>query len=329
VSHKFDDQWLCERLLVPDSQTNADALVSLYKDKTLVESPSPVEFLYTVVPDTRAATRGDASVEKNLQEQFGLSLDQVASYYREELLGRVRTFWSFNHCWALKPWAEHFLSRPIGRTIVLHFDAHDDLASPMIGVTNVKGVFTAPVGGSTLDLKDGSTIEEFVLRGFVGIGSFIAPALHAVWELDIVHVAQDHRAVPEELEILLETVPETTFTGCRIHRPSVRLALPSHDPKFRYTRTSDVSLALAQAAGRDMVLDIDLDYFCNAFDNKRPDPGAVCTGETTRLMDDLWRVLKASKVVPSLVTLALSPGFFPSDDWPTAVPRLREIISDL
>jgi hypothetical protein len=209
----------------------------------------------------------------------------------------------------------------------------------MIGVTDAKGVFIAPVGESTLDLSDGATIDEFVLRGFVGIGSFIAPLLHAVSELDIVHVAQDHRTDPEEFELLVERVPETTFTGRRLLRPSVRLALPSRSPRIRYTRTSDMGLALDRAAGRDLILDIDLDYFCNAFDNKcpdadalpvqRPGDGETARGETARLVDDLWRLLKASLVAPSLVTVAVSPGFFPSDDWSTAVPRLREIISGL
>src|SRR6188474_3493824 len=85
MSARFDDRWLSERILFPDSRAGADAVLSLYKDKSVIESVSPVETLYSVVPDTLAATRGDTSLERNLQEQFGLRLDQVASYHQEDV----------------------------------------------------------------------------------------------------------------------------------------------------------------------------------------------------------------------------------------------------
>lgn len=329
---RFDDRWLCERLLYPDPKDGAEAVMSLYKDKTIVESVSALETLYTVVADTRAATNGDASVERNLRELFGLDPGQVASYREESLLGRVPTTLAFNHCWALRPWADHLLPGRSGRTVILHFDAHDDLAAPMAGITDAGCVFSAPVGESILDLRDGSSIEEFVLRGFVGIGSFIAPLLHAVAKLDIVHVSREHPEPPEDFEIVLETILETTFTGRSLRRPCVRLAPPSDDARFRYTRTCDLNLAFGRAAGRDWVLDVDLDYFCNAFDNKRREDLPVeqpSIDETARLLEDLRIALKAHGAVPSLATIALSPGFFPSDQWSMTVPRLREIVSHL
>lgn len=334
MSGRFDDIWLCERLLVPDERQAAQTVLSLYKDKTLVESRSPNETLFAVVSDTRAAVRADASIEKNLQEQFGVTLDELAPYHREEPFGAVRTFWSFNHSWALRPLAGHLLCRPGKSAVLVHFDAHDDLASPMIGLTDAKGVFTAPVGESRLDLRDCSTIDEFILRGFIGIGSFIVPLLHAGAALDIVHVARDHRAIPEEFELLLEEVQETTCTGRRLQRPSVRVVPPSHRERFRYTRTSDASVALQRAVGRDLLLDIDLDYFCNAFDNRRADVDAEDSGqlrlaEANRAIDDVHRALNASRLVPSLVTVAFSPGFFPSDGWSAVVPRLRDMFAEL
>jgi hypothetical protein len=330
-THKFNDRWLCERVVFPDSRVAADAVLSLYQDKTVAESHTANETLYAIVADRAAATRYDASIEQNLRTEFGLGLDQLASHHHEERLGKLKTAWSFNHCWALQSWAEHLLSRPFGRPLIVRFDAHDDLAAPMVGVTEAKGVFTAPVGGSTLDLNDTSTIEEFVLRGFIGTGSFIAPILHTLPELDIVHVAQDHETAPEEFELVAEQTIETMFTGRRLCRPGVRLGPASPQARFRYTRTSDAARALDMAAGRDHILDIDLDYFCNAFDNRKPLAHAMAQDawrdETERLIDNFQRALTASTAVPSLVTLALSPGFFPSDYWSATVPRLREIIS--
>ena len=334
MSGTFDDQWLCERLLLPESDDTADAILSLYKDKTVVASPSPLESLYTVVPDSRAATSGDASIERSLQEQFGLTLNELASYHEEQLLGRVRTFWSLNHSWALGPWAQQLLPPRKTRPLVLHFDAHDDLAAPKIGLTSRNGVFHAPVGGSLLDLADASTVEEFVLRGFIGIGSFIAPLLHSIPALDIVHIATESPAAIVEYDLALERRSETTFTGRLMERPCVRLASPSQGAAFTYTRTSDVRLALEKAAGRDVILDIDLDYFCNAFDNRHPVRRVFAVTEATsddiaRRMNALHHLLKANRIVPVIATVALSPGFFPSDLWHGSLARLREVVVDL
>jgi hypothetical protein len=333
VSGKFDDTWVFERLLCDDSDTAARTLLSLYKDKTVVESRSPHESLYSVVPDTRAATRGDSSIAKNLRQQFGIRLDQVAEYHHEETLGTIRTGWSFNHSWALRPLAEQLMSPRAKQPIIIHFDAHDDLASPMIGLTDTNGLFTAPVGDSTLDLRDASTIEEFVLRGFIGIGSFIVPLLHAVAGLEIVHVAQAHSSTAEDLELRLEHIQETTFTGRRLDRPAARIVPPTENTTFRYTRTSDPSIAFQRARHKEVLLDIDLDYFCNVLDNKRADADLTslpsCSRGTAELIDGLHNQLKRGDVVPSLVTVALSPGFFPSDGWPTVIPRLKEILADI
>ncbi len=328
---KFDDRWLCERVVFPDSRVAADAVLSLYKDKSVAASHTANESLYSIVADRSRATRRDLSIEHNLRMQFGLDLDQLASYHHEERLGLVKTFWSFNHCWALKAWAAHLLTGPAGRPMIVHFDAHDDLAMPMIGVTGAEGVFTAPLGDSMLDLRDRSTIDEFMLRGFIGIDSFITPIVHTLPELDIIHVARDHEATPKEFELVVQQLVETTITGRRLRRPAVRLASASADARFRYTRTSDVALALERAAGRDLILDVDLNYFYDAFDHKRPGAdGSARTlwrDETECLIDGLQRSLEASRAVPSLVTFALSPGGFPSEGWSTTLPRLREVIS--
>jgi hypothetical protein len=46
-------------------------------------------------------------------------------------------------------------------------------------------------------------------------------------------------------------------------------------------------------------------------------------------MIDFQRSLETSGVVPALVTTALSPGFFPSDQWSAVLPRLNETIGRL
>jgi hypothetical protein len=334
VSGIVSDTWLSERLLSDDPHEAAAAVLSWYRDRTVVACSSANETLYCVVPDTARATARDRSFERNLREEFGLSLEAVASMHWEERPGRVATHWSFNHCWALKPWARHLLGRSGRPPLVIHLDAHDDLAAPPVAATSVTGVFTAPVGDATLDLRDAETIDHFILRGFVGIGSFIAPIVHAVPEIEIVHVAREHPSGAEELELVLREDRQSTYTGTACRCPGVTLS-PLHEPaRRRYTRTSDVRVAIERARGREVVLDIDLDYFSNAFDDRRPvaeDDVSIDAGlaGAAALVDDLEGALRDAAVVPAVATVALSPGFFPSDGWSTLLPRLRLLFSHI
>ncbi|MBC8085714.1 MAG: hypothetical protein H7Z40_00495 [Phycisphaerae bacterium] len=331
MSATFDDQWLCERILVNDVHVAADEILSLYKDKILRAAPSESEVLYTVAPDIVAPSRADVSLETNLRAYFDLSLEQYPAWTNLETIGRVHAFFSFNHSMALGPWAAYLLAPGRPRCMVLHFDAHDDLASPKVGATQTRGVFAAPVGRATLDLRDGATIEEFVRRGFVGIGSFIVPLLHTVEELDLIHIDREAPETVQSFAIAPDWESYQTFTGTGISRPKVRLDASLEAARLSYMRTSDVRRALEHAAGRDVILDIDLDYFCNAFDNNAPPntTALLSVDQVTCMIEELGENLNASGVVPSLVTIALSPGFFPSDYWKSALKVLRHMLAKI
>jgi hypothetical protein len=77
-----------------------------------------------------------------------------------------------------------------------------------------------------------------------------------------------------------------------------------------------------------VLLDIDMDFFCNFFDDSSSQPGNVpgtreVVEQIHRLEEFLSEALAGRQV--ELVTIALSPGFYPSILWEETFPLVQEI----
>ncbi|MEV4459849.1 hypothetical protein [Microbispora sp. NPDC049633] len=84
----------------------------------------------------------------------------------------------------------------------------------------------------------------------------------------------------------------------------------------------------AQAVADPGWLDIDLDCLCNALDDRNPEPLIGETELRTRLAVMAGYIRAAFPVRPALVTVALSPGFFPAALWRAALTGLQETLAE-
>jgi hypothetical protein len=108
-------------------------------------------------------------------------------------------------------------------------------------------------------------------------------------------------------------------------------ALPANGARsssFSYKRMSESELKRAIPASRPIFLDIDLDFFAMLRSRPAPvdsDPGedlGAAVAAIDRVADALDHAELSQRV--AVVTIAYSPGFFPSAWWHVVVPRLRE-----
>ncbi|MEU6432426.1 hypothetical protein ABZ860_41520 [Microbispora sp. NPDC046973] len=74
-------------------------------------------------------------------------------------------------------------------------------------------------------------------------------------------------------------------------------------------------------------LDIDLDCLCNALDDRNPEPLIGEAELRTRLAAMVDHIRAAFPVRPALVTVALSPGFFPAALWRPALTGLQDLLA--
>jgi len=97
--------------------------------------------------------------------------------------------------------------------------------------------------------------------------------------------------------------------------------------EVRQVRRSSLGIPPAQAVNDPSWLDIDLDCLCNAFDDRNPEPMIGEAELQSRLADLADYVCAVFPVRPELVTVALSPGFFPAALWRPALVGLQELLS--
>ncbi len=234
------------------------------------------------------------------------------------------------HTWALEALARWIARRPAGAPapILLHIDAHDDLQSPSVQVATERGRFAAPFGDETLDLHAPASVAPFVQRGLIGIGGFLTPFWHTVGAGHHIHVHPSNNAGPVTgwLQPAAETV---AYWGGAYDRPTLTVVPHPGTGTITYIGTDDLSVIAACPAEAPVLVNIDLDYFCDHYDDSQTTRPATlpAASEVRCAIEDyvarLHHVL-AGRVV-ELVIVACSPGFFPSVFWQDALALASEL----
>jgi len=338
ISHaRFDDQIRLSRQLFPTEEAAYLALTEVYRDKyPILLREDANAWHYRIGWPTAASFYVDPALPDGLQAFAVSEVGEIGSHYRLErwASGKVLFCLSLSHAWALRAWSAWLRTYPRARPTIIHLDDHADLMAPSLHATAWSGRFRDPTGSVTMRLSDPTAVASMIRRGLVGIGSFITPFLHGGFPCDLVHVC----AAPYAAGLTtvgwvrlgterLATVGRSWLEG---FSPTATVGPPGEAGGTGvFQRFGDVMDLQRLAPEGPVLLDIDLDFFANRYNRdsdwqplpSRDPPLAAVLTEVDRLAECLTVAPFLRQV--EVITLAISPGFFPAEYWRQTVARLR------
>lgn len=318
-----------EKIAFADMNAAISKMAAIYQDRTpVLRRESARQWCFDMKLSRALRPQRDALLEENLRRHFDVDLIQSCALQFSERIGpNNKIFYglTLDHCYALGQWSRWCAERspdsdqPI---LLLHFDAHDDLGSPSIVPMAEPGQFGSLIDSSIMTISDVRSVNRFIHRGFIGIGSFIIPLLHTQPSTQFLHIIPQGNEAPwvrRQKEMVLEI--EQRFYGDRVAKSLVARS-PAHgeEGNRRSVQTNDLSFLRTIDHQGSVFLDIDLDYFCNTYDSNQPVEIEPSPNVIKRRMDEVIVALRDSSILKNLevVTLALSPDFFPSSLWSLA-----------
>lgn len=314
------------RAVVRDLGEAMTYLAGVFHDRVprLVGETARTRF-FELVPVHAARPPTDPDLIRVARELLGLAPDEIANWRRIEddpATGR-RFAVMLEHTHALEAWCGAALLRPTeSPTLLLHIDAHDDLNSPSLLLGADGRTYFAPIGPGFMILDDPKTVRKFATCGYIGIGGFIAPMIGASALNAVLHVTgpRDIGGV-SEASLALCAAPDTGLT--RVEKRS----LAEQGVPYRRMSLHQALDAADHFCGR-ILLDIDLDAFCNRYDSYGGDD--VSDTEALDALAKTVKMLKQSGLLKQAVvtTIALSPGFFPGSLWRDALCFIDDLRSE-
>jgi hypothetical protein len=276
----------------------------------------------------------DENIEVMARRCFQLDLASIAEYYREDNWDGCSVILSMSHSWAL---LNSFVN-VAGEsqfTHIVHVDAHEDLMPCLVSYAPEGGVFCDSLDGCCcLDLTSKPSLIRAVKEGTVNKGSFLTALALLIPSLEISHVLtgseQDYWLRAAQLNFLL---------GSKKCQQSELIWEAEQAPGLPRLMQRPRIAALSVPSDAKVWLDIDLDYFCNRYDGDSDraimegdeKEKMVLLGRLEELLHDLQNSPWRRQV--KKVSIALSPGFFPSEYWHLTLPillsGLRESIGSL
>jgi len=320
------------RVVLPSREMAEQMLARTYPDMEYILEDAGEDWHYRIRPFSRGAVRYDPNLPHNARAQLGISVDEIATWRMLEHYGNILWMEALNHCWALPAWSRWLEGQcePVVSPLMIHIDAHDDLGNSSLLCSANKSRFAAALGNQAMDLTHPESVYTFVQRGLVGIGSFMLPFLWAVGGCRLVHIIPGWSwLAPEcecEYEIRATALTDNLSYGL-LHLSPAAAACDTLVSRFHYTRTADLDyLRLSGSKIPPVFLDIDLDYF-GLYSARIPPPARhhADLADAFAAVDRVIAALEHAGLSRRLavITIAYSPGFFPSGWWQSLVPYLR------
>jgi hypothetical protein len=277
-----------------------------------------------------------------LDRNIGRSLNRIAPGWRKVDIPRLvcrdeSTMVAFDDSWSLVSWSHWWTQNhnadPSIQVVLLHADDHKDLTSPFL--LQVGQQWRDPLTDRIVSFADPASVASAVASGCIGIGCFIVPLLHAVRSLQVRHLCAS-ASVPVTSLIEKDLCADIRFVPTA---PRLALREESCDTQLpceggsSYSGTHDPHLWLSNMPqNAAILLHIDLDYFNDRYG------GGVVAGrreptekEMIGRIDKFCEALSLSGLQHRIenTTIALSPGFCPSEYWQvllkTLIAGLRQI----
>lgn len=213
--------------------------------------------------------------------------------------------------------------------LLLHVDDHDDLMSPRVLIEETR-MYDA-ITGSRISLTNPASVAAAIDSGSIGMGSFIAPLL---WEMPQVQIR--HLAAQPPVNVVPVEASFTPDVFLAPGKPRLEIVTSTDsEARHSYERTPSLTAWLNDLPDWPMLLHLDLDYFNNRFDGDSAwydrkrihDPPAEKMGAA---VDALFDNLVASGALDRIedVSIAVSVGFFPAEYWSPTLERIVDRLKD-
>jgi hypothetical protein len=319
----FLDDYFCETLASAVKETSGEWRISLLK-------PNCPEFFI------------DPEIRQNSEIWGGIKkLSEISYFYRD--VGNV--FESFNDNWTLLSWAQKWThykqSSPFlhHQTLtILHLDDHEDLMNPRVCIREDQ-MFDM-ITKQEIELSNPALVESALISGAIGIGSFIPPFLFALQgtKIQLRHLSEryaDKRSCIQKIHLkkIEDNFLEEESIRLGLHRVNIDEPGDS-DSEHCYHVTSNSDEFLSDIPDGPIFIHFDMDYFNDRFD------GCSCWESEERchnpslpqvmerldsFLDKLMHFDIKDRIIS--VTVAVSPGFFPSEMWGITTQRIRDFFN--
>lgn len=238
----------------------------------------------------------------------------------------------FDDHWTLLAWSRYlhkFPERCGNSMVILHADDHTDLGSPLICATG--DTMYRITDGMPFVVNDPKSVIDAIRADAIEIGTFIVPLCHFARNLQIQHLSLSSDVDLEE-KLLPYYTRNVAWEKCNRLAVS-KNATSGKDRVVPYHRTSNIDTWLKGVpSATDVLLHIDADVFNNRYRGGMTLPkGSVpynppLSAIQERVFEFKHKLL-ASHVVGQIrcISLALSPGFFPSEYWRTMLEMLEPL----
>lgn len=267
----------------------------------------PNDFAYYVDPFLEKALQGwEKPISIQSLSSYRCSLgNSMLSFYDAWTV----YYWSLAFTWLI---SKNYATK---KFTLIHIDDHLDFDSPHIifDGNQYKSIFSH----QKVHFFDPPSIETSILEKSIGNGSFIAPILHSLQEVNILHLRYSHKGGLKQYGLNCIQIEDSLLAKGE-KRPSLKLT--ESTSKHNYFIDSNPKNLLEKAQESEVIfLHIDCDAFSNRYnlDSNWMSNQVSIDLKLEQIKDKITELLYEVSRLPALILMnvALSPGFFPSEYW--------------
>jgi hypothetical protein len=266
----------------------------------------------------------DPHIEHNARVVYGCDLSALATYSSVDVVaGAPIVFTMFHSRALLAPALAHELHGLPHVNTIIHVDDHADLMPALVSVR--PGMLLESISQRRIDLDCRGSIERAIEEGALNIGSFLTAYMLGKPPGRYIHVK---RGIPSTVTPVVPRAHLVPLADYEVESTAIEPATEAVYDAWVLEETPRLPLALRNDSGT-VWLDVDMDGFCNRYDgdsNRANRPATDRERSMTHLhieqfLSDLRAASWTRRIVA--VSIAASPGFFPSDLWEEMIPLVR------
>ena len=315
------------RVTATDANAAMDQLFELFHDHyPYIISEDKNSWKFGLCWPTSLQWYVDTNVESVAFKLFGLHLESIAPFYQMRKIGKVDFLFSMFHSRALIA-ASYSTQRHkgISFTHIIHIDDHTDLMPPLLHFDGSLGKLFDPLFMHQVDIMIPESIKAAIDLGLISKGSFLTSYLLMSPPGRLIHVCE---TLKEKECWLTTTSLKYSLGGKDFKRTGVVLQNEPLLGSWHFSQTPNLPHDLSLGIDESVWLDIDLDAFCNRYDGDSSRSAQRTTVQEyhkmVRRIEQFLNELSYASWVSNIqaVSVAVSPGFFPSDYWASAIPAI-------